>query len=142
MLCADVNVLVDLANRDAPRHAAVRTWWSSTVMSTEPVIVPDFVAASFIRVVTDRRILPRPVRSDEAFAFLDRLLESPRVALATGSSGSWTRFVDLTVGLGLTGNDVPDAHLAALALHMDAAVVTADRGFRRFPGLRVIDPAA
>jgi predicted nucleic acid-binding protein len=35
-----------------------------------------------------------------------------------------------------------DAHLAALALEHGAAVATTDRDFRRFPGLRVIDPVA
>ena len=43
--------------------------------------------------------------------------------------------------LGLAGQDVPDAALAALALDLGAPMVTSDRGFRRLPGLTVIDPA-
>jgi predicted nucleic acid-binding protein len=35
-----------------------------------------------------------------------------------------------------------DAHLAALALEHGAALATSDRGFRRFSGLRVMDPLA
>lgn len=142
MLGPDVNVLIDLVHRGATRHSAVRTWWETAVQSTETVIVPDFVATSFVRIVTDQRILPRPLSSDEAFDVVDRLVESPRVVLVPGSAAVWSRFRDLTTGLGLTGSDVRDASLAAVALHMNATVVTADRGFRRFPGLRVIDPAA
>lgn len=35
------------------------------------------------------------------------------------------------------GNLVTDAHLAALALENDATVVTGDRDFQRFPGLKL-----
>jgi len=142
MLCADVNLLVDLVNRGGRRHEAVRAWWEATQQSPEAVLVPDFVAASFVRVVTDRRILPRPMSSDEAFDFLDRMLQAPRVVVVHGAPETWARFRELTTGLGLTGSDVPDARLAAVAVSMDATVVTGDRGFRRFPGVRVIDPAA
>jgi hypothetical protein len=44
--------------------------------------------------------------------------------------------------LRLTGNDVPDAYLAALAVDHEATLVSLDRGFRRFPGLRLLDPLA
>ena len=70
------------------------------------------------------------------------MTEAPRVVLVPGSTAAWVRFRNLTSDLGLTGNDVPDARLAAVALHLNATVVSADRGFRRFPGIRVIDPAA
>lgn len=142
MLCADVNLLLDLANHGTRRHEAVRRWWAAALRSPESLLVPDFVAASFVRVVTDRRILASPLGIDDAFAFLDHVIDSPHVVLLPGSAASWARFRALAMSLGMTGNDVPDAHLAALALHMDAAVVTGDRGFHRFPGLRVIDPAA
>jgi predicted nucleic acid-binding protein len=35
-----------------------------------------------------------------------------------------------------------DAHLAALAIEHGATVCTADRDFRRFKGVRVVDPLA
>jgi hypothetical protein len=37
--------------------------------------------------------------------------------------------------VGSGGNLTTDAHLAALALERDAAIVTGDRDFQRFPGL-------
>ena len=43
---------------------------------------------------------------------------------------------------GITGNVVPDAHLAAVALTYGCRLATADRGFARFPGLDWFDPAA
>ncbi len=40
------------------------------------------------------------------------------------------------------GDIINDAHLAALALELDATICTADRDFKRFPGVRVINPLA
>jgi len=43
---------------------------------------------------------------------------------------------------GTETNLTTDAHTAALAITHDAAAVGCDRDFRRFDGLRVVDPAS
>lgn len=43
----------------------------------------------------------------------------------------------LLLAAGTGGNLTTDAHLAALCLEQDATIVTGDRDFLRFPGLRV-----
>jgi len=40
------------------------------------------------------------------------------------------------------GTLVADAHLAALAIEYGATLCSHDRGFRRFAGLRLLDPLA
>jgi predicted nucleic acid-binding protein len=50
-------------------------------------------------------------------------------------------FQDLCQRLSLRGNDIPDAYLAAIALEQGVVWVTSDRGFARFPGLRLEHPA-
>jgi len=45
----------------------------------------------------------------------------------------WEVFAQLVRDLGLRANDVPDALLAATALHLNAGLATVDRGLRRFP---------
>jgi predicted nucleic acid-binding protein len=47
---------------------------------------------------------------------------------------------DLVTSQRLRGSDVPDAYLASVAMEQGATMVTLDRGFRRFEGLRVLDP--
>ena len=39
-------------------------------------------------------------------------------------------------GSGTAGNLTTDAHLAVLALELDAEIVSYDRDFARFPGVR------
>lgn len=48
----------------------------------------------------------------------------------------------LLMAAGTETNLTTDAHTAALAITHDAAAVGCDRDFRRFDGLRVVDPAS
>ena len=52
------------------------------------------------------------------------------------------RFLKLAEELKAAGNDVPDCFLAAIALDSGCALVSADEGFARFPGLRWVNPIA
>lgn len=51
-------------------------------------------------------------------------------------------FTELCTSVRATGNLVPDCYLAALAFEHGATWVTCDRGFARFPGLRLEHPVA
>lgn len=51
-------------------------------------------------------------------------------------------FTDLCRQVGARGNVVPDAFLAAIAIEHNVTWVTDDRGFARFPGLRLEHPSA
>lgn len=53
----------------------------------------------------------------------------------------WERFAQLCRTLSLRASLVPDAYLAALAIEERAELVTFDRGFARYPGLRWRSPA-
>jgi len=56
------------------------------------------------------------------------------------------RHADILKGLlalpGLNANDVPDAHLAALAIEHGLTLCSSDRGFARFSGLNWLNPLA
>lgn len=138
MNCVDVNVLVNLSNGASPSHAVARDWLDSTVDSGEAIVIPESAAVGYTRIVTDRRIMPHPVSPESAFGFLDALVARPRVTMFAAKSSTYERFKATATSLGLRGKDIPDAWLAAVARDLGAAVVTFDRGFRRFPDLRVM----
>lgn len=54
----------------------------------------------------------------------------------------WSIFTGLCRDVAARGNTIPDAYLAAIAIEQSATWVTADRGFARFPDLRVEHPNA
>jgi hypothetical protein len=141
MLCVDVNVLVHAANSASPRHHSVREWLKVVLASPEPIIIPDVVAAGHIRIVTSVRIMPSPLQPDDAFAIVDWILGHGRAAPIAGDALTRVAFRELVGSLALRGNDVPDAWIAATAITANATLATFDRGFRRFPGLRVVEPA-
>jgi len=52
----------------------------------------------------------------------------------------WSLFVDLCRRGDAKGSLIRNAWIAAIASEQGATLVTADRDYRRFPGLRVEDP--
>jgi toxin-antitoxin system PIN domain toxin len=140
MLCVDVNVLVDAFRLTAQSHRVVKPWLDDVVVGAEPVVVLPGVAASFIRIVTNRRIWQEPSAAITATAFLRALGDAPAVRRVEPGPGHVERFLGLVEQYGLTGDDVPDAYLVACCLDLGATLVTSDRGFRRFPGLALREP--
>jgi len=132
MRLVDVNVLVYAFRADAPVHAAYRAWVESLVGSDEAYGVSDHVLAGFLRVVTHPRVFHPPTPLAFAHAFRDRANALP---VAPGAR-HWSIFTRLCRDGDARGNLVPDAWLAALAIESGCELVTTDRDFARFPGLR------
>jgi uncharacterized protein len=141
MLCVDVNVLVDGFRPDTPTHPPVRAWLDDARRGMEPLALLPEVASTFVRIVSNRRIWRLPSSTSDALDFVSALRTSPAVLWQHAGPRQWEIADGLIRDLGLTGDDVPDAYLAAAALDLGATFVTSDRGFARFPGLTVRVPA-
>jgi hypothetical protein len=136
VILADVNVLVHSFRADSPRHLAAAPWWRETVYSSAPFAVPDLVFSGFLRVVTMPRIFNPPCTFDQAMEYVDAVRAQPNyVPLAPGAR-HWEIFTSICWKSRATGNLIPDAWLAALAIEHGCTLATDDRGFSRFPGLK------
>jgi uncharacterized protein len=142
MLVVDVNVLVDAYRPDAERHVAIRHWLDGVRSGIEPVALTGAVASALVRIATNRRVFAEPARLDDVLAFMDVLYGSPAIRRLEPGPRHWQLFSDLCRASAATGDRVPDAWLAALAMENRATLITADRGFGRYPGLRWRDPLA
>jgi hypothetical protein len=136
MLCVDVNVLVYAHRPESPSHTAYRAWLDDARTGHEPLGLCDPVLASFVRVVTHPRVFAEPTPTRTALEFVEVLLESPAATRIAPGERHWAVFADLCRRVEATGNVVPDAYLAALAIEHGSEWITADRSFGRFPGLR------
>jgi toxin-antitoxin system PIN domain toxin len=136
MRCVDVNILVFAHRPEAPSHEHYRAWLDEARTAHEPLGLADPVLAGFLRVVTHPRVFREPTPLSIALAFLDALLGSPAAMRIAPGDRHWSIFTDLCRRVEATGNVVPDAYLAALAIESGATWVTADRGFGRFRELR------
>ncbi len=140
MRCVDVNVLVYAHRRESPDHDAYRAWLEDARRANEPLGLSDAVGSGFLRVVTHPRIFREPTPRNVAIAFIDGLRQSPATTLVHPGERHWHIFLDLCDQVGASGNLIPDAYLAAVAIEQGATWVSADRGFARFSQLRWVHP--
>jgi len=89
-----------------------------------------------VRIVTHPRIARTPTPLADALAVVDALLAAPGASLLRPRADHWPLLKALCRETDARGNVIADAHLAALAISWGAELVSADRGFARFPGLR------
>lgn len=129
----DVNVLLAASRTDHPHHGVTRDWLEQALgTSSEGAVftLMPMVLASFLRLVTSPKIFQNTTPIEDAIAFVDALVASPGVHLAT-LGPEWAKLRQQCLDKGLGGNDVPDAWLAAAAVHLGEHLVTFDRDFRR-----------
>lgn len=103
--------------------------------------MPDLVWVGFIRVVTNRRIFAVPADLGEAFDFVTALRAHDGYRTSEIDRELITTWMSECIDGQAGGDLVPDAYVAAVARRISGTVVTRDRDFRRFAGLRTFDPA-
>lgn len=136
MQSPDVNVLVSAFREDAVHHRACRRWLAETVSGRESVGLSELALSGALRVLTHPRVFHPPTPAEAAIAFVDALLAQPGAAPLRPGDGHWRIFRGMAAALRLTGNRLPDAYHAALAIEHGCEWVTLDRGFAVYPGLR------
>ena len=129
----DVNVLVAASRTDHPHHAVARSWLEQAVISAgtgAALTVMPMALASFLRLVTSPKIFRQATPIEDAVAFVDALLASPGVHLAS-LAPEWPKLRQLCLDKQLGGNAVPDAWLSAAVAHTGEHLVSFDRDFRK-----------
>lgn len=138
MIIPDLNVLLYAVDADSARHERTEAWLKEAVNGgTEEIGLPWAVILGFLRLTTSSRVFPRPLSIEQALEWIRDLAARPSVRILDPGKAHFGILGHLLLASGTGGNLTTDAHLAALCLENDAAIVTGDRDFQRFPGLRV-----
>lgn len=137
MLLADVNIFIYAHRPESERWTEYRDWLGSALTGAEPFGVSELVLSSFCRIVTNHRVYREPTPPQVAIDFCDHVLAAPAALAVRPGGRHWGIFAQLCREVKARGNTIPDAYLAALAMEQGATWVTTDRGFARFPGLRL-----
>jgi uncharacterized protein len=136
----DANLLLYAIDQRSPRHPAARSWLEGQLSGEEPVGFAWIVLLAVARLSTNPVVFERPLSPDRAFDVIDRWLAQP-CAVVIHPGGRHTAMVrQLLRPLGMAGNLVNDAHLAALAIEHGAELNSCDADFSRFSGLRWTNP--
>jgi toxin-antitoxin system PIN domain toxin len=131
----DANILIGAFRRDHPDHAVLKGWLEGTLNKGLALTFPSLVEVAFLRIVTHPDIFQVPSSLEEAVEFLRVIQESGffrETPWTQGMRSQWRRWCE---SLGLRGNDVNDAYIAASAAGAGCRLVSRDGGFKRFPGL-------
>ena len=133
MILLDCNILLYAYDRSAAEHRRAKRWLESAFNDGETVALPWMTVWAFVRIVTNARILRRPLRPAEVFAIVNRWLEQDNVVLVTPGPRHVELLRRLVLDHQARGPQVTDAAPAALALENGATVVSTDHDFSRFP---------
>lgn len=136
MNLVDVNVLLNAINGDAPHHEPARRWLEDALSGEEAVAFGWSTVTAFLRLSTNPSVFSQPLTIDDAASSVEGWLAQPNAVVLEPTPRHLGILRGLLTSTGSAGNLVNDAHLAALALEHGAGVVTFDRDFGRFTGLR------
>lgn len=138
----DANILVYASNSSDPIHDRAEDLVRRLAAGPELVYLFWPTLLGYLRLVTHPAILEQPLAPAVAMRNVEALLDQPHVRSPGEADGFWQVFRP-TAGERARGNDVPDAHLAALMRQHGVRVIyTRDRDFRRFDGIEARDPFA
>ena len=135
MIIPDINLLVYAYNKQALRHEPAKAWWEATLSGNTPVGLPWVTSSGFIRIMTHRRILEKPISSEDAVDLVRSWLNQPAVVVLEPGPKFTGLFLGYLEKLGTAGDLTTDAQLAALAVENQAELHSNDTDFSRFDGL-------
>ncbi len=140
MKLLDVNILVHAHREDSERHREIKGWLETALDQPEGVAVSELVLSGCLRVITHPKVFRKPTPLIVALDFVESLRNLASVRIIAPGEDHWAIFTSLCRKAEARGNLVPDAYHAALAMETGCEWVTLDRGFARFPILRVVHP--
>jgi toxin-antitoxin system PIN domain toxin len=136
----DANILLYAYDSISTHHVVCRPWLDAALNSEETVALPWQTLLAFVRIATNPRAVRQPLSGPDACRIVNSWLERPNVAVVGAGDRFWEIFQAHVSDAQVSGPLVTDAALAALAFEHGATVCSTDSDFRRFRGLKLLDP--
>lgn len=140
MILVDANLLLYAYNSGVAEHAGARQWLEESLSGTIALALTWQTITAFIRIGTNIRAFPQPLRTEEAVEVVSEWLGRPNLIVLQPTGRHWEIFTRLLAEGQAAGALVMDAHLAALAIEHGCQLATTDRDFSRFAGLKTVNP--
>lgn len=141
MIGVDTNILVQAHRQDSPSHDIAKRCVTELAEGSAAWAIPWPCVHEFLAIVTHPRIFAPPTRLPVAIRCVAAWLASPSLVVLAEAPEHWSRLAALLEAGGVAGATVHDARVAAICLeHGVREFWSADRDFRRFPQLKVVNP--
>lgn len=140
MIIPDANLLIYAYDSECRFHPGAKRWLGELMEGDDRVGLCGPVVFAFIRLSTNPKLFRHPLSVEEA---AERVRSWMDVPVTTWED---TKISDLETALGYleeigVGSGLAiDAKIAAIARRRAAVIHTADTDFRRFRGVRAINP--
>ena len=140
MVIPDANILIYAYNADAVQHKTAAEWLIQSFKASELVGLCWPSLWAFIRLNTNPKLWPKPKSSEEVFDIIHDWQSQPNALIVHPGPRHNAILRSLVLETRSIGTLVSDATLAAIAIEHAATLVSTDRDFRRFSGLRWVNP--
>lgn len=141
-MLVDANLLLYAVNEDSPFHEPARVWLTERLSGARRVGLPWLVLGGFLRIATNPRAVARPLDPEQAWQRVRDWLAAPVTWIPEPGAGYPELLGALIARHQVTGNLLPDAQLAALALEHGLTICSADTDFARFDEVTWLNPVA
>jgi toxin-antitoxin system PIN domain toxin len=138
----DANLLLFAVDTTAHAHERAAAWLTEQLNGDRRVGLPWESLTAFLRVSTHPRASAHPATPEQAWEIVADWLAAPTVWVPGATHAHAEVLSGLVRKYSLSGNLIPDAHLAALAIEHGLEVCSADTDFARFTEVRWRNPLA
>jgi hypothetical protein len=143
LIALDTNILIHARRAEMPHHEAAARLLAELATGDRPWTIPWPCVYEFVRVVTHPRVFTPPSPLADILEDLESLLRSPSLVMVGEGPAHLAHMLRSIVDGDASGNLAHDAHIAALVVeHGVEELLTLDRDFARFRGVRTRDPFA
>ncbi|GAB3221081.1 TA system VapC family ribonuclease toxin [Mycolicibacterium hippocampi] len=139
-MIVDANLLLYAVDETSAHNATAASWLEGVLNGDSRIGLPWQTIGAFLRIATHPRVAENPLSGTDAWRYVAEWLAVPVVWIPPATETTARVYERLCGQVETTGNLVPDAQLAALAVEYGVELASADTDFVRFPGLRWINP--
>lgn len=138
----DTNIFVHAVNTSSPSYEKARRFLDQHRRLRTPWCVTWPIIYEFLRVATHGRVFPKPLKAEQAIAFMESLIAADEVAILAPTDRHVPILQTIVSELSHpAGNLFHDVHTAAVMReHGVREIVTADTDFLQFEHLKVLNP--
>ncbi|MGM0385095.1 MAG: TA system VapC family ribonuclease toxin [Actinomycetota bacterium] len=136
----DANVLLYAVDDTARHHRPALDFLTTHLNGDRRVGLPWQSLGAFLRISTHPRIMGAPLSASDATGIVEDWIGAPAAWVPEVTVSTWSILREILERDGITGNLVPDAQLAAIAVQHGVPVVSGDSDFARFRGVEWINP--
>ena len=140
MILVDANLLIYAHLGAMEQHERARAWLDAQLNGPTRVGLPWASLMAFMRIVTNPRIVERPVPIAAAWLQVCAWLDCGNAWIPVPTDRHRSVLGPILESVRAQGDLLPDAHLAALALEHGLEVCSTDGDFARFPQIRWRNP--